>query len=292
MAVPDRRREARALVAAHAVARAHGLVSHDAVVLAAGSNVLVHLRPAPVVARVMTGTEILHDDVEEWLAREVEAGAFLGERGLAVPPSDLLPPGPHRHDGLWLTFWRHVEHDASGVPDATDLGRSLRGLHAALADFPGDLPSLSGVRDDIDRLLAELRQSPTRSHDDIDSLRSELQRLTPTVFETPLPAQALHGDASIGNLLRTDAGLVWNDLEDVCTGPVEWDVAGVVMSARIRGRSEAFVAALLDAYGGPALDELDDFLAAHALYLTVWRSFTGATGPSASAPAGSSGPGS
>jgi hypothetical protein len=48
----------------------------EAVAIAAGSNVLVHLKPAPVVARVMTGTALLHDDVELWLAREG------GRRGL------------------------------------------------------------------------------------------------------------------------------------------------------------------------------------------------------------------
>jgi hypothetical protein len=83
------------------------------VVVAAGSNVLVHLKPAPVIARVMTGTAMLHADVERWLSREVAVGMFLGERGLAVPPTDVLAPGPHHHGGLWMTFWRFVEHDAS-----------------------------------------------------------------------------------------------------------------------------------------------------------------------------------
>lgn len=77
---------ARAVAAARAVALAHSVACEDAVVVAAGSNVLVHLKPAPVIARVMTGTAMLHDDVERWLSREVAVGMFLGERGLAVPP--------------------------------------------------------------------------------------------------------------------------------------------------------------------------------------------------------------
>ena len=87
----------------------------EAVRIAAGSNVLVHLKPAPVVARVMTGTAVLHDDVEQWLAREVAVGAFVAERSdLVVPPSDLLPPGPHEQDGLWMTLWKFVPHDDAG----------------------------------------------------------------------------------------------------------------------------------------------------------------------------------
>jgi aminoglycoside/choline kinase family phosphotransferase len=74
-------------------------------------------------------------------------------------------------------------------------------------------------------------------------------------------------------VLRTDHGLLWNDFEDVCAGPVEWDVAGLVASARASGQSEAFVEELLDAYGGPDLDALGDFLAAHEFYTSIWRSY-------------------
>jgi hypothetical protein len=265
---------ARALAAAQAVALANSVACDDAVVVAAGSNVLVHLKPAPVIARVMTGTAMLHADVERWLAREVAVGAFLGERGLAVPPTDVLAPGPHQYEGLWMTFWQFVEHDAARpLPGADELGGSLRELHAALADFPGELGQLSEVRDWLERLLVELHPSPTFSAQDRDRLRSRLQELTPAVFESSLPAQAIHGDASIGNLLRTDGGLIWNDLEDACVGPVHWDVAGLIVEARAIGGSETFVADVLRAYDGLDLDELNDFIAAHGLYTTVWQAF-------------------
>ena len=264
-----------ALAAAQAVAREHGVACDEAVRIAAGSNVLVHLKPAPVVARVMTGTAILHDDVEQWLAREVAVGAFLAERtDLVVPPSDVLPPGPHEHDGLWMTLWKFVPHDEqSPPPGPRELGRSLRGLHAALAGFPGDLAPLSEIRDWLERLLAELRPSPTLTQQDLDWLRIELEALTPAVFESSLLAQALHGDASMSNLLRTDGGLVWNDLEDVCAGPVAWDISGLVASARARGQSAKYTEELLDAYGDPGVEDLETFLDAHALYDIVWQAF-------------------
>ncbi len=263
------------LAAAQAVAREHGVACDEAVRIAAGSNVLVHLKPAPVVARVMTGTAVLHDDAEQWLAREVAVGAFLGERtDLVVPPSDILPPGPHERDGLWMTLWKFVPHDAQAPPpEPRELGRSLRELHAALAEFPGDLAPLSEVRDWLERLLAELRPSPQLTQRDIDRLRFELDALTPAVFESSLPAQALHGDASMSNLLRSDSGLVWNDLEDVCAGPVAWDVSGLVASARARGQSAKFIEELLAAYGEPGVEGLETFLEAHALYDVVWQAF-------------------
>ncbi len=92
--IADRTGEASSLAAAQTVARGHGVACDEAVPIAAGSNVLVHLKPAPAVARVMTGTAVLHDDPEQWLAREVAVGAFLaGRTDVVVPPTDLLPPG-------------------------------------------------------------------------------------------------------------------------------------------------------------------------------------------------------
>jgi hypothetical protein len=266
--------ELRALRAACAVVGAYDLPCEEAVVLPGASNVLVHLKPTPAVARVMTATAVLHDDVESWLAREVTVGAFLTERGLAVSPTRLMPPGPHQRDGLWMTVWDYVPHDSSGIlPRASELGHSLRRLHAALAEFAGELEPLLGIREWLERLLDELQPAPWLSSIDIESLRASLYELTPRVFDSSQPAQALHGDAGIGNLLRTDKGLLWNDLEDVCTGPVAWDVAGVVVSAGARGASDAFIEELLCAYGGPHVDELSDFIAADELYTTIWQSY-------------------
>jgi len=243
-------------------------------VLAGGSNVVVHLKPAPVVARVMTATATLHQDVETWLAGEIAIGVLLGRRGLGVPPCDAFAPRPYQRDGLWMTFWEFVEHDTSKAPPhAHELGGSLRQLHTALADFAGKLGPLIDVRDWLDQLLVQLHPSPQLTSQDIDSLRSQLQALTPTVFDSSLPVQAIHADASLSNLFRTKHGLLWNDFEDACVGPVHWDVAGLVADARAAGASEAYVADLLSAYGGVQLDELDDFLAADHLFSTVWQAF-------------------
>jgi hypothetical protein len=275
--------EAAALAAAQAVAREHGVACDEAALLAAGSNALVHLKPAPVVARVMTGTAVLHDDVERWLSREVAVAAFLAERtDLAVAPTDLLAPGPHQQDGLWMTLWKFVSHDAHAAPpEPRELGRSLRELHVALADFPGDLAPLSEIGDWLGSLIAQLRPSPSLTEQDIGWLGVKLDALTPAVFESSLPAQALHGDASVGNLLRTDSGLVWNDLEDVCHGPVAWDVCGLVTSARARGHSATVADELLAGYGDPGVEDLGTFLEAHALYEVVWHAYEGRRRPRA-----------
>ena len=274
--------EASAIAAAQAVARQYEVTCDDAVALTGGSNVLVHLRPSPVVARVMNGTSMLHQDTERWLAREVAVAVFLAQRTHeVVVPSDLLPPGPHEQDGLWMTMWTFVPHDPQApMPEARQLGRSLRDLHAALAGFQGELAPVSEIRDWLGRLLAELRPSDSLTREDIEWLGMTLDALTPAVFESSLPAQALHGDVAVSNLLHTDSGLVWNDLEDVCVGPVAWDLAGLVSSVRARGQSAAFVEELVATYGDPAAD-LGPFLEAHALYDVIWQASAGPDRPDA-----------
>lgn len=266
--------ERRALAAACAVAADNGVPCEEAVVVSAGSNVLVHLRPSPVVTRVMTGTVALHEDPEGWLEHEVSVQSFLAPSGLAVAPSPLIAPGPYQSDGLWMTFWEAVEVRRSvDLRDGAErLGRALRDLHEALSAFPGDLPDLADLRDDIERLHRQLRPTAALDAERIDSLREWLLSLGETVFEASLPVQALHGDASLSNLLCTSAGrLVWNDFEDTFRGPLHWDVAGYVMSLEYQGADMAFVASALDAYGWDDERELAPFVEAHDVYGEIWQ---------------------
>lgn len=270
--------EERALAAARAVAAEHGVACEDAEVLSAGSNVLVHLRPSPVVARVMTGTVVLHDDPERWLRREVGVTEFLAPTGLAVGPSPLIAAGPFERDGLWMTFVELVEggghHEQLGSgDDAERFGGALRELHEALAPYDGDLAGFADLGRDIERLCRALRPSAELSAERIDSLGERLAALRETLFAASLPSQALHGDASVGNLLRTPGGLLWNDFEDTFRCPVQWDVSGYLISLRWRGADDAFVDRALEAYGGLDREALAPFTAGHEVYDEIWGAY-------------------
>ncbi len=265
----------RALAAARAVAAGHGLASDHAVVIHSGSNVLVHLRPAPVVARVMTGTVGLHDDSARWLKREISVLTFLAPSGLAVAPSPLIAPGPHHDDGLWMTFseWIADAEPVNPLTDAPRLGRALRDLHDRLRAFDGDLGDLHTVRDDIERLHGQLRAADAEEADVIARLRGRFQALGEVVFDSTLPSQALHGDVSLSNLLRTPQRLVWNDFEDTFRGPVHWDVASYAESLRLRGANVRFVRDMLDAYGFDDERELAPFIAVQDVYVEIWQMY-------------------
>jgi hypothetical protein len=137
----SRARVARAVAAARAVGAAHGVGCDDARALQDGINVVVHLAPAPVVARVATLTRLLRPDVARHLGREVAvAGALAAAGAPVVPPSDLLPPGPHEHDGTVLSFWTYVRVLPEAVTPAEVAGAltELEGPLGALADAPSD----------------------------------------------------------------------------------------------------------------------------------------------------------
>lgn len=257
-----------ALDAARALAAGHGLDAAGAVVLHAGSNVVVHLAPAPVVVRVMTGTAALHADPAAWLEREVGVCTHLARLGAAiVPPSDELPPGPHRVHGLWMTCWAQVavDHDAPTPPPAA-LGHLLRDLHVALAQVPVELEPLAAVRAELGGLLDGLDDPRA------DAWRAQLAAVPPAALEGGSAAQPVHGDASLSNLLATTDGRhLWADFEDVRRGPVEADVAGLVDASRNRGLGRGFETALRSAYGEIDPDVYAAQLELHALYGAVWR---------------------
>jgi hypothetical protein len=189
-----------ALTAAHA----HGLPTSHPVVLRDLTNLIVHLRPAPVVARVQLTLGALRGLA--WARTEIAAAQFLAAAGAPVaPPASDVDPGPHEVDGLLATFWTYVDHDPA-LADATTAGRSLRELHEAFAAYDGELPT-------CDR-LGEVR----RLVDDPE-LRAFAERLP------PLDGGPIHGDAHLGNVLWTREGPLWSDLENICRGPREFDLA-------------------------------------------------------------------
>jgi Ser/Thr protein kinase RdoA (MazF antagonist) len=159
------------------------------------------------------------------------------------------------------------------MPGAPASTRNAEGSHDELRPFEGDLAGLREPGEDIERLLGQLQPADAQESNAISSLHEQLDMLRTTVFESALPTQALHGDVSLRNLLRTPCRVVWNDFEDTFRGPVHWDVASYVGSLRIHGASERSVREVLEAYGWNDEQELAPFLAAQDVYDQIWRMY-------------------
>jgi Ser/Thr protein kinase RdoA (MazF antagonist) len=248
----------RALGAAVAVAEAQGLRFSAPVVLADGSNLLVHLRPAPVVARVPTAIAAVRRGSGH-LGREVAVAGFLAARGApVVAPAAGNDPGPHEHDGLPVTFWELAERTDAPL-DASAAGRALRACHEALEDYAGDLPEHAIYREAraiLDRLIAGGALSPA----DAALARRAGTELDAAIDGLDVPLQALHGDAHLGNVIQTARGPLWNDWEDTFRGPRAWDLACLEAAARVFGQEPGPVAAARAGYGAEGDRDLLDLL--------------------------------
>ena len=250
----------RELAVAVALARELGLEVDEPVVLRDMTNLLVHLRPAPVVARVAR----LFAAERGRTSIEAQVGLSRHAADLGAPvaaPSDELPPGPHEREGLLITFWRSYEHDPEReLPDAA-VGRSLREVHDALASYDGELASYARgdeLRALLDRLEAVGEQ--------VGVLRRGLDE----VLATQLPGRPVHGDAHPGNVLRTPDGPRWTDFEAACVAPREYDLAGMLWMDISRPERPPVAPAAIAAYGEHDPDVLELMLPAYGIFNAVW----------------------
>jgi len=261
--------------AAVKVAASLGVHATDPVILADGANVIVHLSPAPVVAKVAASTPAVRPDNAAWLRRELDLVRFLDGRGVPVmAPSPEVPPVVHHGDGQVISFWRYLSPAGQERPAEATIGSMLRDLHAELRgypvqlrdypvqlrDYPAELPFLAPLGD-IPAFLARPQTRLTAGQ--AAALAAAYARLTAQL--DPGRGQSLHGDAGAGNVMATGAGWVWHDFEDTCTGPVAWDLAASTASPRLDGRR------ILAAYGEPVDSaQLEVCQQLRKLHLTVW----------------------
>jgi Phosphotransferase enzyme family len=241
------------LEAALAAAAEVGLPVDDPAVFEGAANAFVHLRPAPVLARVTLTL------VRGVAALESELAFAQAAAGCVAPPADGRV---HEHGGLHVTFWRYVEHRRTEPEDAPAVGRALRRLHDAVRDT-----GLSLVR--FDRLDEAEGVASALEHPDrglmLEAIAAARERLSALTFDE----QPLHGDAHMRNAFITDEGPLWADLENVCSGPVEYDLACMLWRERVHGWNGGGDA--LAAYGPHDAALVEELMPVLAAFLVPWN---------------------
>jgi hypothetical protein len=244
-----------AITAALAVAREQGVRCDDPVVLRDAWHVIVHLWPAPVVARVSSSIPFPEGANPDDIARELAVASHAARVGAPViPPADHVDPGPHRHGGHLVTLWRYIS--PSEEADPLEAGRGLRTVHDALADYGDPLPG-AGHPLDTEAMLASLEPSA-----DVELLREIVRAYAPS------DGQALHGDAHLWNCLGSPSGSLWHDFETACRGPREYDLAALVSRDRIWGDDGDSTRAFT-AYGPHDADLLEAMLPLYVAWVTA-----------------------
>jgi hypothetical protein len=244
--------------AAVTVATSLGIECDDPVVVHDGSNVVVHLRPSPVVARIATLTADIRPGIEAWFTRDAVVARHVAARGVLAtrPFGEPIVTG-----GTVVALWHHEPHDLTARLTPREVASRLASLHDALLDLDTDLPRL-GPCDDMVRGLALISRLVPPSV--VATLRDENERLRATLAD--FPVRPVHGDPHPGNLLVTPSGLMWNDFEDAWLGPLGWDLACLATSGRVDG------AAAVAAYPGEvAAEELAVCVELRTLFAVLWR---------------------
>ena len=205
----------------------HGIAAGEARVLHDATNVVVHLAPSPLVAKICRAS--VGDHGWRKLATELEIGRHLTRAGAPVVcPSQELPPGPHVHGDFAMTFWRHQEHDPDALATGLGAGHALAQIHEALDRYPETFPSFLDrqVRRTGKILFDESAPSPL-STSDHDFLCSQYLHITSELHDRKLRCRTLHGDPHRGNVLVSKSGYLLIDFESVCSGPLEWDLSAL-----------------------------------------------------------------
>jgi hypothetical protein len=239
-------------------------------VLHDGSNLLVHLHPAPVVARV-AGVVADVRRGPAWQIREVQVAGRLAAAGMpVVAPATAAPPGPHIRRHRVISFMSYVEV-AEGPPDPAAAARGLAACHAALArERRLDLPP-HALLQEARVLVPRLVTDGAIAADEAEVIERAAGVAAEALGARGLPLRPVHGDAHLGNALSTADGVLWSDWEDAMLAPVEWDLACLVHPGRVLGEDLDACEAALAAYDGPwDVTALDGALVGRTVQGAVW----------------------
>ncbi|MEM7271489.1 MAG: phosphotransferase [Actinomycetota bacterium] len=224
-----------------------GVEAAEPRVIRVGANLVVHLAPAPIVARVATLTAEMRGRPLDYLRRERVVCDALMARGVnIVATTDLVDPGPHEVDGtacLLLNHHRLAPVDFDSSADAVRVGRAFAQLSAALCDLPSHLGGGDGAEADDGQPWEEVAVlmrtvAPTTEASTVDRIAGVVETLR--AGEPDDRWQLVHGDAHRSNVALDDRGeIIWFDFEDTNRRPPAWDLASLHRSWPAAGRVAA-----------------------------------------------------
>jgi hypothetical protein len=199
----------------------------EPVVVALAKHTTVRLAPLPLVARVQSA--VSPSQAGGSLASELSIARYLAFRQApTVRPATGIDPGPHLEGRCAMTLWEFVPHRAAETEADMQLAaRALRRFHRAFESYGGALPLFTAAIDACEDTLAVPSRTPALEAGSRTFLSRLHIRLRGELSSHTYEHTPLHGDAHLGNVMLTDAGAVWADLEATCRGPREWDIVSL-----------------------------------------------------------------
>jgi aminoglycoside phosphotransferase (APT) family kinase protein len=208
----------RAVAAATSIVSSLGLAVNDAVVLHNSNKLTLRMLPCDVVARVApSAQQVAQFEID--LARQLVA--------LRCPVAALegrVEPRVYERDDFVITFWTFYQPLVAQLTPV-DYANALGHLHAGMRTLDLPAPHFTDRVDEADQLLANVDQTPALADADRELLRDTFRTLRAAISDRDGAEQLLHGEPHPGNVLATEKGLLFVDLETCCRGPVEFDLA-------------------------------------------------------------------
>ena len=213
----------RAVAAATSIAARCNLPVEDATVIHNSNKLSVRLLPCDAFARVAhVGREVAQ--------LEVDVARGLAERA-GCPVAALDPrvaPRVYRQDGFAVTLWTYYRPLAEdGAVPPAEYANALAALHAGMKGLVVAAPHFTDRVAEAQELISSRDRTPALAEADRELLGDTLARLRQAIANRGAAEQLVHGEPHPGNVLRTELGLRFIDLETCCRGPVEFDLAHV-----------------------------------------------------------------
>ena len=226
-----------------------GLDHRGAELLRFTNNAVFQLADQPFVVRIVASRALEHR-----VEKVVRVAEWFAEHD--VPAVRLMDGLEHpvKVDGYVATVW-DTAVSTGDRPDGTDLAALLRVVHR-LPQPPEDLPGWAPL-DDVRKRLGEAEVLAAADREFLLERCAEVEAKLDEL-EFVLPPALVHGDAHLGNVIRTADGPVLCDFDSSCLGPPEWDLTPVAVG--------------LVRFAEPA-DTYRDLVAGYGLDVTEWAGF-------------------
>jgi Ser/Thr protein kinase RdoA (MazF antagonist) len=201
------------------IASSLGLTADDAIVLHDSNKLTVRVLPCDLLARV---APVAHQVAQF----EVELAQRLAQSGCPVGALEpRVDPRVYEHDGFVVTLWTYYEPATPQEVSPADYATALERLHAGMRKLYVPAPHFTDRVDQAQRLVASRDHTPALADPDRKLLGDTLRDVSRVISQRRGVEQLLHGEPHPGNMLTTESGLLFIDLETCCRGPVEFDLA-------------------------------------------------------------------
>ena len=220
------------------IVSALGLPVDDVIVLHDSNALTARLLPCDIVARV---APLAHQAAQF----EIEVARRLA--GTQSPVAALDPrakPRVYERDGFVVTLWAYYQPAPPREVSPAGYANALERLHAGLRQLDVRTPHFTDRVEEAQRLVESSNLTPDLAGADRELLITTLRSRRRAIIGRGAAEQLLHGEPHPGNVLSTDSGPLFIDLETCCRGPVEFDLAHVPedVSERYAAADEALLA--------------------------------------------------